>query len=173
MSFHGDISIELRHKLQISYTFIAMFCIVYDQFWFFEFLSLTMQRLLLIRPLHQLFTEAEQGDDNARSLFTQVVQDANDGKEYAQFALAEMYAKSDAQKDQKDAVTWYRKAAEQGHTEAQYQLGLKYYEGKGVTRDYKETHRWFLLAAEKRHVEACARLAFNYLKGQGVEQNLQ
>ena len=32
-----------------------------------------------------------------------------------------------------EAVKWYRKAAEQNHAEAQYNLGWIYYEGKGVS----------------------------------------
>ena len=31
-------------------------------------------------------------------------------------------------KDQVEAVKWYRKAAEQNHAEAQYNLGVCYYE---------------------------------------------
>ncbi len=36
------------------------------------------------------------------------------------------------------AVRWFRAAAEQGNAEAQYDLGLMYLEGLGVTQDKAE-----------------------------------
>jgi hypothetical protein len=45
-----------------------------------------------------------------------------------------------------EAAKWFRKAAEQNHAEAQYNLGECYYRGKGVTKDYMEAYRWFTWA---------------------------
>ena len=47
----------------------------------------------------------------------------------------------------KEASKWYRKAAEQGNEDAQYNLGVMYGEGKGVTQDQKIAHMWFNIAA--------------------------
>ena len=44
-------------------------------------------------------------------------------------------------------MKWYRKAAEQGHAEAQYRLGAMYREGVGVQQDYVHAHKWYHLAA--------------------------
>jgi TPR repeat protein len=52
------------------------------------------------------------------------------------------------------AVKWYRKAAEQGDVKAQANLGLCYYNGKGVGQNYKEAARWCLKAAEMGHAKA-------------------
>ena len=49
--------------------------------------------------------------------------------------------------DYAEAVKWFRKAAEQGHGSAQYNLGLAYMEGKGVPEDYVRAHMWFNLVA--------------------------
>jgi len=38
--------------------------------------------------------------------------------------------------DYAEAVTWYRKAAEKGFAEAQYNLGTMCYRGQGVPQDY-------------------------------------
>ena len=46
-----------------------------------------------------------------------------------------------------EAVKWYRKAAEQNHAEAQYNLGVCYANGEGVAKDYVEAYKWWLLAA--------------------------
>ena len=49
--------------------------------------------------------------------------------------------------DYKEAAKWNRKAAEQGHAIAQYNLGLMYKMGQGVVQDYKSAHMWFNIAA--------------------------
>ena len=49
--------------------------------------------------------------------------------------------------DYAEAVTWYRKAANQGHAAAQNNLGLLYEDGRGVPQDYVQAHMWFNLAA--------------------------
>lgn len=38
--------------------------------------------------------------------------------------------------DYEKAVEWYQKAANQGFSDAQYNLGLMFEEGEGVSRDY-------------------------------------
>ena len=49
--------------------------------------------------------------------------------------------------DNAEAVKWYRKAADQGYADAQFNLGFMYKEGLGVQQDYVQAHMWFSLAA--------------------------
>ena len=42
----------------------------------------------------------------------------------------------------KKAVHWYRKAAEQGYAEAQFNLGLAYDNGEGVEQNFEEAVAW-------------------------------
>jgi len=49
--------------------------------------------------------------------------------------------------DDKTAVKWYRRAAEQGDAEAQGNLGAMYAFGKGVLKDYVYAHMWGNIAA--------------------------
>ncbi|MNG33183.1 Localization factor PodJL [compost metagenome] len=44
------------------------------------------------------------------------------------------------------AVSWYRKAAEQGLSEAQTDLGLAYATGKGVPQDHAQAYIWLSVA---------------------------
>ena len=44
--------------------------------------------------------------------------------------------------------------ADQGDAEAQNNLGLRYYNGEGVTKDYAEAVKWYRKAAEQGHAEA-------------------
>lgn len=71
----------------------------------------------------------------------------------------------------KEAMEAYRKCAANGHTSAQYQVGVLYSNGQGVERDYKEAVNWYRRAAARGHAEAQNSLCFVYSKGQGVEQD--
>lgn len=65
-----------------------------------------------------------------------------------------------------------RLAAEQGHAEAQWDLGLKHRNGFRVQKDLVEAIRLFRRAAEQGHAKALAILARSYEAGEGVEKNL-
>ncbi len=56
--------------------------------------------------------------------------------------------------DSKQAVTLFRKAAEQGHVLAQYELGIMYSKGLGVPQDSKQAVTWFRKAAEQGDASA-------------------
>ena len=71
------------------------------------------------------------------------------------------------------AIVWLEKAAEQGHAEAQCQLGKCYAKGKGVNKDFQQAVEWFTKAAEQENVEAQYCLGICYAKGKGVEEDLE
>jgi Sel1 repeat len=73
--------------------------------------------------------------------------------------------------DYKEAVKWFRKAAEQGQTDAQYSLGECYYEGNGIARDDKEAVKWFRKAAEQGQADAQYSLGECYYEGNGVARD--
>jgi TPR repeat protein len=45
-------------------------------------------------------------------------------------------------------------AAEQGHTIAQFNLGLCFMYGQGVAKDPVEAVKWYRMAAEQGHADA-------------------
>ena len=47
------------------------------------------------------------------------------------------------------ALREWRPLAEQGVAEAQFNLGLMYYDGEGVPQDYAEAVKWYRKAAEE------------------------
>jgi uncharacterized protein len=49
-------------------------------------------------------------------------------------------------------------AAEQGHIEAQYNLGVCYYYGHGIDNDIKEAIRWLQKASERGYEAANSAL---------------
>ncbi len=58
-----------------------------------------------------------------------------------------------------------------GSTTAQYDLGIKYYEGSGVPKDYNEAAKWFQKAAERGDSRAQGCLGSMYSSGEGVQQD--
>ena len=67
-----------------------------------------------------------------------------------------------------EALRWYTKAAEQGHMVAQNNLGLMYWEGKGVVQDYWTAVKWLRKAAEQGVANAQHAMGFAYEEGKGV-----
>jgi TPR repeat protein len=49
----------------------------------------------------------------------------------------------------REALKWYRKAADQGDSTAQYNLGFMYASGHGVPQDDATAHMWFDLSAAR------------------------
>ena len=52
-------------------------------------------------------------------------------------------------KDDQLAVNWYRKAAEQGNASAQFNLGVRYANGRGVPKDDELAYFWWLLSSAR------------------------
>ncbi len=63
--------------------------------------------------------------------------------------------------------------AEKGDAYAQYQLGVCYANGDGVTKDMQEAVKWYTISAKLGQVEAQINLAGCYHYGEGVDKNLQ
>jgi TPR repeat protein len=88
------------------------------------------------------------------------------------FNMGEIYKSGNgASRDYKEAIKWYRLAAEQGHAESQNRLGIAYRKGQGVLQSHKEATKWHRLAAEQGHAESQKRLGMAYRKGEGVLQS--
>jgi len=71
-------------------------------------------------------------------------------------------------KDYKEAVHWLRLAADQGHVQAQSELGYCYYGGHGVSTDYTAAVFWLRQAAERGDARAQHLMSVCYSNGQGV-----
>ncbi|MCH5309757.1 MAG: SEL1-like repeat protein [Prevotella sp.] len=86
----------------------------------------------------------------------------------AQFNLGIEYLQS---QNYSEAAKWFRKAAEQGLAQAQYNLGVCYDNGWGISQNYSEAVKWYRKAAEQGLAEAQCNLGVCYYKGEGVSQN--
>ena len=73
------------------------------------------------------------------------------------------------------ASKWYRlfsaERAERGDAGAQFNLGVRYANGRGVLQDNKEAVKWYRLSAEQGDAIAQCNLGGMYNEGQGVPQD--
>jgi len=58
--------------------------------------------------------------------------------------------------DYAQALSWYRKAAEQGNARAQFAIGALFENGDGVKQDNAQAMYWYRKAAEQGHEPAKA-----------------
>ena len=70
--------------------------------------------------------------------------------------------------DAEKMAYWFQKAAEQGHSDAQFWLGLSYYKNEGVPWDENKAVYWFQKSAEQGNAGAQNNLGVMYEKGQGI-----
>ena len=81
------------------------------------------------------------------------------------------HGKGGVSQDMKEAVKWFRKAAENGNSAAQSNLGIFYDYGKGVQQDYAEAVKWYKKSAEQGNPQGQNNLGWCYQKGKGVQQD--
>lgn len=113
--------------------------------------------------------------------FKALLKDARDGDPVAQNGLGVMYYTGEAvsknpsgqvlDNDPEMAAGWFFRAAEQGHADAQFNLGLMYANGEGVGQDMMQAVELFKKAAEQGHVDAQNNLGAMYFTGEGVARD--
>ena len=117
-------------------------------------------------------TAYDRGDySRAFSVFLSL---AAGGNANAQYNVGVMYDKGlGVSKDERPAMFWYRKAAEQGRADAQFNLGLMYDMGRGVPKDDQQAMSWYRKAAEQGRADAQFNLGLMYDMGRGVPKDDQ
>tara|TARA_R110002124_G_scaffold66612_4_gene181268 strand:+ start:4478 stop:5095 length:618 start_codon:yes stop_codon:yes gene_type:complete len=74
--------------------------------------------------------------------------------------------------DDRKAIMWWRKAAEQGHAEAQFQTGYWLYTGQmGLDANVVEGAAWYRKSADQGNYWAQQELGFAYRQGRGVPKD--
>ena len=73
--------------------------------------------------------------------------------------------------DYTTALGEWQPLAEQAQAVAQYQLGLLYANGQGVTRDDAKARQWYEKAAVQRHTEAQVNLVVMLMYARGGQQD--
>ncbi len=110
---------------------------------------------------------------------TKLIDAAN--KEYTAEEIEEWFEKGEeyyfgddeTEPNYKEAIKWYRKAANTGHADAQFSLGYCYLNGLGVATDEDVACKWLKKAAEQKHPEAVYNLGTCFEQGSGVAIDIE
>ena len=100
---------------------------------------------------------------------------AQDGDAEAQYRTGVFFDRGEyVARNQGEATKWYRKAAEQGHTDAQTALATIYFNGyQTIKRDYAEALKWGQLSALQGDENGAFILGYIfYSGGDAVAKNL-
>ena len=135
--------------------------------------------LFILGLVSVCFSQEENFERKERKRITAIQihqQKANQGDVDAQFTLGLLNQRGvETLQDTKQAVYWYTKAAEQGHVQAQYELGSLYlFSGDdNVPQDYKQSVKWYTKAAEQGHILAQNKLGHMYEVGEEAPQDYE
>jgi TPR repeat protein len=78
---------------------------------------------------------------------------------------------ADQSGDFETALREWKRLAEQGNADAQFNLGVMYDNGTGVLQNYKTAAKWYELSAKQGNAVAQSNLGMMYENGQGVLQD--
>ena len=121
--------------------------------WFAACCGIVMAALCSAATLDDAASALRQGDAaTALSIYASL---ADGGDPVAQNALGVLYRDGlGSERNDAEAVRWFRKAAAQGWAPAQANLGYMLETGRGIARDEREGARYYRLANERRADDA-------------------
>lgn len=73
--------------------------------------------------------------------------------------------------DLRSAYSLFQTAADAGSLQAMYELGIAYFEGRGIGIDYDKAFQWWTKAAQSGDARSQYGLGYLYQQGQGVAQD--
>ena len=111
-----------------------------------------MKRIAELKGLQQSLQETK---GRAKEVREGTIQDNSEGVE----------------RKRSEAARYYKKAADQGDSDAQFTYGVCLYEGKGVKQDYSEAARYFKMSADQCNSDGQNNYGLCLAKGHGVDQN--
>ena len=116
--------------------------------------------------MYWLYVETHSGEQDAKA-DALLLKAGMSGSIWAQRELGALYATGwwTGPKDPVEGARWYRRAAERGHAEAQYNLGFMILEGEGTEKNVDEGLYWLHLSAEQGEDQAIRLLADAYAGG--------
>jgi TPR repeat protein len=101
----------------------------------------------------------------------QTAANAGNGKAEAELGHRYFFGRDGLATDYTQAMIWYRKAADQGDTSAETNIGFMYSKGQGVTMDHAQALYWYRKAAMAGDASAQNNLAYLYREGIGTPQD--
>lgn len=98
---------------------------------------------------------------------------AKAGDPFSQFVVGKIfdYGNGGVTQNQVTAVWWYRQAAEQGYSGAQFNMGNCYQLGEGVKENKSHAVYWYRQAAIQGDADSQYMLGLCYASGEGVKKD--
>ena len=89
-----------------------------------------------------------------------IIEKAKTGDVNVQYILGSYYysKSNEGEQSYSKAIYWYKKAAEQGDSDAQLNIGVCYYNGDGVEKSKTKAIYWFRKACNNFEDKACEAL---------------
>lgn len=126
--------------------------------------------LSLLAALSGCIDPPKSPDVNVHDLVTDLEKAkpfAEQGSAEDQYQLGMRYEHASPH-DHREAISWYRMAAQQRHVGALYRLCVLSDKGRGMAQDYQEALRWCQLASDQGHGQAMFIIGQHYANGLGV-----
>lgn len=135
------------------------------------------------KTIYYLSKEEEEEDDDVviddeeemEDDMNELLEAAYDHDPKAQYTLGLYYLNGShgLERDLFESSLWFKKSAEQGYPDSQYEFAVALLEARGILRNKSLAVSWLMKAAEKKHAKAQYRLGLCYETGVGVKQNLE
>ncbi len=109
-----------------------------------------------------------KGNPEAYLRLQNILSSLNSADAHTQYKAAAAFIE---QGDEKTAFLLYQSSADQGHAAAEYQLGICYQFGAGVTINQEQAFRCYKKSAAGNHVNAYYKLGDCYREGIGVAED--
>lgn len=117
--------------------------------------------------MYELGKGVEKNEKIAMDLYQKA---ANNDESEGAFKLAKIYIKGTVggKVEHEKAISWYKKSAQWGKTDAWVELGNIYRDGIGVNQNYEKAKEWYLKAVEKNSLYAFENLGYMYQTGKSI-----
>ena len=120
-----------------------------------------------------LYEFAEKPDyRRARKWYARAAAQRSSDAPDAAYRLGYLYEKGlGGKKEIQTAYRLYRRAAQNGHADAQRALGYLYEKGLGLPQNHAKARKWYTRAALQADATACNNLGFLYYNGKGMRRS--
>tara|TARA_Y100000589_G_scaffold39062_1_gene32738 strand:- start:754 stop:1890 length:1137 start_codon:yes stop_codon:yes gene_type:complete len=128
-------------------------------------------KLLFVPAIYNMAVCYDKGIGTSRNIVDAVelyIKAANKSHLQSQVRLGQLYKKTQPY----ESTYWYRLAADQGDSEALFEVAKAHLNGLGANQDYEAAFNYFLKAANKNHNDSMFEVGSLYMRGLGTEKNL-
>jgi len=119
---------------------------------------------------NEIYKDGYKLPESLTKLQSSTLQLANDGNIKAMYKVAVIYQNNEMYTE---AFNWFKKAAENGHTRAWFNLGMMYKNGEGTAMNYETAFNCFSKAAEKKDPSGEYAKGYMLFKGLGCKQDYE